>query len=66
MPTEGAAPCGTRRTVPWVDPLGIPGRVAGVGLRNMDPAHPYTVGFANADAQYLSAGTALDCVDLLV
>ncbi|MER5308599.1 rhamnogalacturonan lyase B N-terminal domain-containing protein [Streptomyces sp. NPDC002773] len=44
----------------WVDGLGIPGwvgaagrgRVAGVGLQGMAAGHAYTVGFANADAQY--------------
>ncbi|MFI6409434.1 rhamnogalacturonan lyase B N-terminal domain-containing protein [Streptomyces sp. NPDC050548] len=44
----------------WVDSLGITGwvgkagrgRVAGVGLKGMDPKYPYTVGFSNPDAQY--------------
>ncbi|CAM5303908.1 rhamnogalacturonan lyase B N-terminal domain-containing protein [Streptomyces narbonensis] len=50
----------------WVDGLGIPGwvgaagrgRVAGVGLAGMDADHPYTVGFANAAAQYWTRATA--------
>ncbi|MCX4984873.1 rhamnogalacturonan lyase B N-terminal domain-containing protein [Streptomyces sp. NBC_00572] len=50
----------------WVDGLGIPGwvgaagrgRVAGVGLQGMAAGHPYTVGFANADAQYWARATA--------
>ncbi|MFC9699155.1 rhamnogalacturonan lyase B N-terminal domain-containing protein [Streptomyces sp. NPDC056943] len=50
----------------WVDGLGIPGwvgaagrgRVAGVGLAGMDADHAYTVGFANADAQYWTRATA--------
>lgn len=61
----------------WVDGLGIAGwvgaagrgRVAGVGLKGMDPAHPYTVGFANAHAQYwakAAAGTgAFSCRGML-
>ncbi|MGH1555282.1 polysaccharide lyase family protein [Streptomyces sp. L7] len=35
----------------WVGKAGR-GRVAGVGLKGMDPKYPYTVGFSNADAQY--------------
>ncbi|MGA5068369.1 rhamnogalacturonan lyase B N-terminal domain-containing protein [Streptomyces exfoliatus] len=50
----------------WVDGLGIPGwvgaagrgRVAGVGLQGMAAGHAYTVGFANADAQYWTRATA--------
>ncbi|CAM5287801.1 hypothetical protein SNARM312S_03901 [Streptomyces narbonensis] len=34
------------------------GRVAGVGLAGMDADHPYTVGFANAAAQYWTRATA--------
>lgn len=61
----------------WVDGLGIAGwvgvtgrgRVAGVGLRGMAANHPYTVGFANADAQYwtrAAAGTgAFSCRGML-
>ncbi|MFI9207979.1 rhamnogalacturonan lyase B N-terminal domain-containing protein [Streptomyces sp. NPDC053253] len=51
----------------WVDGLGIPGwvgaagrgRVAGVGLAGMDAGHAYTVGFANADAQYWTRAAAV-------
>ncbi|MDT7841335.1 rhamnogalacturonan lyase B N-terminal domain-containing protein [Streptomyces justiciae] len=50
----------------WVDGLGITGwvgasgrgKVAGVGLKNMDATYPYTVGFANADAQYWAKAAA--------
>lgn len=79
--TDGAAPDpalfpGAHDTS-WADGLGIPGwvgsagrgRVAGVGLAGMDPAHPYTVGFANAAAQYwtrAAAGTgAYSCRGML-
>lgn len=34
------------------------GRVAGVGLSGMDPAHDYTVGFANSRAQYWARAAA--------
>jgi rhamnogalacturonan endolyase len=34
------------------------GRVAGVGLSGMDPAHEYTVGFANGTAQYWAKADA--------
>ncbi|MFC8511554.1 rhamnogalacturonan lyase B N-terminal domain-containing protein [Streptomyces sp. NPDC057257] len=61
----------------WVDGLGITGwvgragrgKVAGVGLKGMDAKYPYTVGFANADAQYwakAAAGTgAFSCKGML-
>ncbi|WP_395365805.1 rhamnogalacturonan lyase B N-terminal domain-containing protein [Streptomyces sp. YH02] len=61
----------------WVDGLGIPGwvgaagrgRVAGVGLAGMAAGHAYTVGFANAEAQYwarAAAGTgAFSCRGML-
>ncbi|KUO22657.1 rhamnogalacturonan lyase B N-terminal domain-containing protein [Streptomyces dysideae] len=61
----------------WVDGLGITGwvgasgrgKVAGVGLKGMDAKYAYTVGFANADAQYwakAAAGTgAYSCKGML-
>ncbi|KUN87486.1 rhamnogalacturonan lyase B N-terminal domain-containing protein [Streptomyces griseoruber] len=61
----------------WVDGLGITGwvgkagrgKVAGVGLKGMDAQYPYTVGFANKDAQYwarAAAGTgAFSCKGML-
>jgi len=61
----------------WVDSLGITGwvgkadrgKVAGVGLKGMDPKYPYTVGFSNPDAQYwtkAAAGTgAFSCKGML-
>ncbi|MGW2519542.1 rhamnogalacturonan lyase B N-terminal domain-containing protein [Streptomyces sp. NPDC001617] len=61
----------------WADGLGITGRVgtagrgkvAGVGLKGMDAKYAYTVGFANADAQYwakAAAGTgAFSCKGML-
>ncbi|MFJ8105109.1 rhamnogalacturonan lyase B N-terminal domain-containing protein [Streptomyces sp. NPDC096132] len=61
----------------WVDGLGITGwvgkagrgRVAGVGLKGMDAKYPYTVGFANKDAQYwarAATGTgAFSCKGML-
>jgi rhamnogalacturonan endolyase len=61
----------------WVDGLGITGwvgkagrgRVAGVGLKGMNAEYAYTVGFANADAQYwarAAAGTgAYSCKGML-
>ncbi|MFJ2177837.1 rhamnogalacturonan lyase B N-terminal domain-containing protein [Streptomyces sp. NPDC087851] len=50
----------------WVDGLGISGwvgrggrgRVAGVGIAGRDTAYPYTVGFANAQAQYWTSAAA--------
>ncbi len=61
----------------WVDGLGITGwvgkagrgKVAGVGLKGMDARYPYTVGFADKDAQYwarAAAGTgAFSCKGML-
>ncbi|MDG5802931.1 rhamnogalacturonan lyase B N-terminal domain-containing protein [Streptomyces ossamyceticus] len=79
--TDGGAPTPAlahdRLDTSWVDGLGITGwvgragrgKVAGVGLKGMDPKHAYTVGFANADAQYwtkAAAGTgAFSCKGML-
>ncbi|MCL6735279.1 rhamnogalacturonan lyase B N-terminal domain-containing protein [Streptomyces neyagawaensis] len=79
--TDGGAPSAAlahdRLDTSWVDGLGITGwvgragrgKVAGVGLKGMDPKHAYTVGFANADAQYwtkAAAGTgAFSCKGML-
>ncbi|MEV6381126.1 rhamnogalacturonan lyase B N-terminal domain-containing protein [Streptomyces sp. NPDC051773] len=79
--TDGGAPASSlahdRLDTSWVDGLGITGwvgragrgRVAGVGLKGMDPTYAYTVGFANADAQYwarAAAGTgAFSCKGML-
>ncbi|MET9848607.1 rhamnogalacturonan lyase B N-terminal domain-containing protein [Streptomyces ossamyceticus] len=79
--TDGGAPSPAlahdRLDTSWVDGLGITGwvgragrgKVAGVGLKGMDPKHAYTVGFANADAQYwarAAAGTgAFSCKGML-
>ncbi|MFG3517776.1 rhamnogalacturonan lyase B N-terminal domain-containing protein [Streptomyces bobili] len=79
--TDGGAPSAAlshdRLDTSWVDSLGITGwvgaagrgRVAGVGLKGMDAKYPYTVGFANADAQYwakAAAGTgAFSCKGML-
>ncbi|GHH89215.1 rhamnogalacturonan lyase B N-terminal domain-containing protein [Streptomyces capitiformicae] len=61
----------------WVDGLGITGwigkagrgKVAGVGLKGMDAKYAYTVGFANAGAQYwakAASGTgAFSCKGML-
>ncbi|MER7495528.1 rhamnogalacturonan lyase B N-terminal domain-containing protein [Streptomyces pharetrae] len=70
--TDGGAPSpslypGTL-TTPWADSLGIPGyvgasgrgRVAGVGIIGRDTAYPYTVGLANAAAQYWGAARPSD------
>lgn len=70
--TDGGAPSpslfpGTL-TTPWADSLGIPGyvgangrgRVAGVGITGRDTAYPYTVGLANAAAQYWGPARAAD------
>lgn len=68
--TDGGTPApalyAANHDTSWVDGLGIPGwvgaagrgRVAGVGLAGMDADHPYTVGFANAEAQYWTRATA--------
>ncbi|MEE1834540.1 rhamnogalacturonan lyase B N-terminal domain-containing protein [Streptomyces sp. SP17KL33] len=79
--TDGGAPSSSlahdRLDTSWVDGLGITGwvgrsgrgKVAGVGLKGMDPKYAYTVGFANADAQYwtkAAAGTgAFSCKGML-
>ncbi|MGW0187826.1 rhamnogalacturonan lyase B N-terminal domain-containing protein [Streptomyces sp. NPDC003362] len=70
--TDGGAPSASlfpgTLTTPWADSLGIPGyvgasgrgRVAGVGITGRNTAHPYTVGLANAAAQYWGAARASD------
>ncbi|MDX3385007.1 rhamnogalacturonan lyase B N-terminal domain-containing protein [Streptomyces niveiscabiei] len=79
--TGGAAPASSllhgSLDTSWADGLGITGwvgkkgrgKVAGVGLKGMSSAHPYTVGFANADAQYwakAASGTgAFSCPGML-
>ncbi|MGW2722618.1 rhamnogalacturonan lyase B N-terminal domain-containing protein [Streptomyces sp. NPDC001492] len=79
--TDGGAPASSlfqaNLDTSWVDGLGITGwvgragrgKVAGVGLKGMDATYPYTVGFANADAQYwakAAAGTgAFSCKGML-
>jgi rhamnogalacturonan endolyase len=79
--TDGGAPSSSlshdKLDTSWVDGLGITGwvgkagrgKVAGVGLKGMDASHDYTVGFANADAQYwarAAAGTgAFSCKGML-
>ncbi|BBC37499.1 Rhamnogalacturonase B [Streptomyces graminofaciens] len=79
--TDGGAPSSSlshdRLDTSWVDGLGITGwvgkakrgRVAGVGLKGMDATYAYTVGFANAYAQYwakAAAGTgAFSCKGML-
>jgi rhamnogalacturonan endolyase len=79
--TDGGAPSASlfqaNLDTSWVDGLGITGwvgragrgKVAGVGLKGMDAKYPYTVGFANADAQYwtkAAAGTgAFSCKGML-
>jgi rhamnogalacturonan endolyase len=79
--TNGGAPSSalspSKLDTSWVDGLGITGwvgaagrgKVAGVGLKGMDAKYPYTVGFANADAQYwarAAAGTgAFSCKGML-
>ncbi|WP_128434988.1 rhamnogalacturonan lyase B N-terminal domain-containing protein [Streptomyces cyaneus] len=62
--TDGGAPADSLRhdriDTSWVDSLGLAGwvgrsgrgRVAGVGITGRDKAYAYTVGFANAEAQY--------------
>ncbi|MEU5889784.1 rhamnogalacturonan lyase B N-terminal domain-containing protein [Streptomyces sp. NPDC047461] len=68
--TDGGTPSSSlfhaRLDTSWVDGLGITGwvgaagrgKVAGVGLKGMDARYPYTVGFANADAQYWAKAAA--------
>ncbi|MEU6225740.1 rhamnogalacturonan lyase B N-terminal domain-containing protein [Streptomyces sp. NPDC047042] len=79
--TDGGAPAPSLAAghldTSWVDGLGITGwvgaagrgKVAGVGIKGMDAKHPYTVGFANADAQYwakAASGTgAFSCKGML-
>ena len=79
--TDGAAPASSLTAAnldtSWVDGLGITGwvgaagrgKVAGVGIKGMDAKFPYTVGFANADAQYwakAASGTgAFSCKGML-
>ncbi|MDQ1044436.1 rhamnogalacturonan lyase B N-terminal domain-containing protein [Streptomyces sp. V4I2] len=79
--TDGGAPASSLSHAnldsSWVDGLGITGwvgkagrgRVAGVGLKGMNAEYAYTVGFANADAQYwakAAAGTgAFSCKGML-
>ncbi|WP_030933566.1 rhamnogalacturonan lyase B N-terminal domain-containing protein [Streptomyces sp. NRRL S-646] len=79
--TDGGAPASSlshaNLDTSWVDGLGITGwvgragrgKVAGVGLKGMDAKYPYTVGFANTDAQYwakAAAGTgAFSCKGML-
>jgi rhamnogalacturonan endolyase len=52
----------------WVGAAGR-GRVTGVGITGRDPAVPYTVGFANGDAQYWAAANSasgyFNCTNML-
>ncbi|WMD04934.1 rhamnogalacturonan lyase B N-terminal domain-containing protein [Streptomyces sp. FXY-T5] len=70
--TDGGAPssalyAGTM-TTPWADSLGIAGyvpasgrgKVAGVGISGRNTAYPYTVGLANASAQYWGPARSSD------
>jgi rhamnogalacturonan endolyase len=79
--TDGGAPSSSlshaKLDTSWVDGLGITGwvgragrgKVAGVGLKGMDAKYAYTVGFANAGAQYwakAASGTgAFSCKGML-
>ncbi|WP_327351345.1 rhamnogalacturonan lyase B N-terminal domain-containing protein [Streptomyces sp. NBC_01304] len=68
--TDGAAPSSAlfakNLDTSWVDGLGLAGwvgksgrgKVAGVGISGRDTDHPYTVGFANAAAQYWATANA--------
>jgi rhamnogalacturonan endolyase len=68
--TDGGAPSSAlysrNLTTAWADGLGIQsyvpaggrGRVAGVGINGRDTAYTYTVGFANAGAQYWAVANA--------
>ncbi|MER7476116.1 rhamnogalacturonan lyase B N-terminal domain-containing protein [Streptomyces sp. NPDC126510] len=70
--TDGGAPSSAlfpgTLTTPWADSLGIAGyvpasgrgKVAGVGISGRNPAYPYTVGLANAAAQYWGSARASD------
>jgi rhamnogalacturonan endolyase len=70
--TDGGAPSSSlypgTLTTSWADSLGISGyvaasgrgRVAGVGITGRNPAYPYTVGLANAAAQYWGSARASD------
>jgi rhamnogalacturonan endolyase len=70
--TNGGAPSSSlfpgTLTTSWADSLGLSGyvgasgrgRVAGVGITGRDTAHPYTVGIANAAAQYWGPARASD------
>ncbi|GAA1368567.1 rhamnogalacturonan lyase B N-terminal domain-containing protein [Streptomyces beijiangensis] len=68
--TDGGAPAASlfakNIDTSWVDGLGISGwvgaagrgKVAGVGISGRDTSYAYTVGFANADAQYWAPASA--------
>ncbi|WP_371668452.1 polysaccharide lyase family protein [Streptomyces sp. NBC_00289] len=70
--TDGGAPSSAlfpgTLTTPWADSLGISGyvgasgrgKVAGVGITGRDTAYPYTVGLANAAAQYWGSARSSD------
>ncbi|MER6067820.1 rhamnogalacturonan lyase B N-terminal domain-containing protein [Streptomyces sp. NPDC001817] len=70
--TDGGAPSSAlyhgTLTTSWADSLGITGyvpdsgrgRVAGVGIAGRDTAYAYTVGLANAAAQYWGAARSSD------
>ncbi|MEV7063045.1 rhamnogalacturonan lyase B N-terminal domain-containing protein [Streptomyces collinus] len=70
--TDGGAPSSTlfpgTLTTPWADSLGIAGyvpasgrgKVSGVGISGRNTAYPYTVGLANAAAQYWGSARASD------
>ena len=70
--TDGGAPSSAlypgTLTTPWADSLGISGyvpasgrgKVAGVGISGRNTAYPYTVGLANAAAQYWGSARSSD------
>ncbi|MEU0999757.1 rhamnogalacturonan lyase B N-terminal domain-containing protein [Streptomyces tibetensis] len=70
--TDGGAPSSALHagtlTTPWADSLGIAGyvpasgrgKVAGVGISGRNTAYPYTVGLANASAQYWGPARSSD------
>ncbi|MFI9748664.1 rhamnogalacturonan lyase B N-terminal domain-containing protein [Streptomyces collinus] len=70
--TDGGAPSSAlfpgALTTPWADSLGIAGyvpasgrgKVSGVGISGRNTAYPYTVGLANAAAQYWGSARASD------